>query len=84
MNDQKHLGPYLTPAYLLKNTVMKKSFKAKKIGEIKHLSIFLSHKTLNLMYKALVRPHLDYCDNISYTIKTDSGCCDLKFPDGKN
>ena len=39
--------------------------KAKKIiGILKHLSKFLPLKTLNQMYKALVRSHLDYCDII--------------------
>ena len=39
---------------------MKKSLKAKKnLGLIKHLSVFLPHKTLDLMYKALVRSHFD-------------------------
>ena len=40
-----------------------KIFKAKKnLGIIKHLSIFLPGKTLDQMYKSLVRSHLDYCD----------------------
>ena len=44
---------------------MKKIIKAKKnIGIIKHLSIFLAQKTRDLMCKALVRSHLDYCDTI--------------------
>ena len=34
------------------------------VGIIKHLSEFLPLKTLDQMYKALVRPHLDYCDVI--------------------
>ena len=34
----------------------------KNLGIIKELSIFLPHKTLDQMYKALVRSHLDYCD----------------------
>ena len=39
--------------------------KAKKNpGIIKHLSILLLHKTLDKMYKALVRSHLDYRDII--------------------
>ena len=39
--------------------------KAKKvIGIIKHLSNYLPLKTLDQMYKALVRSHLDYCDII--------------------
>ena len=37
--------------------------KAKKpIGIIKHLNSFLPLKTLQQMYKSLVRPHLEYCD----------------------
>ena len=37
------------------------------LGIIKHLSIFLPPKTLDLMYKACVHSHLDYCDiYISY------------------
>ena len=44
---------------------MKKLLKPKKyIGIIKHLSNFLTLKTLDQMYKALVRSHLDYCDII--------------------
>ena len=42
--------------------------KAKKyIGIIKHLSCFLPLKTLDQMFKALVRSHLDY-GNIIYHI----------------
>ena len=37
--------------------------KTKRIvGIIKYLSSFLPLKTLDQMYKALVRSHLDYCD----------------------
>ena len=36
----------------------------KKVGILKHLSKFLPLKTLDQMYKALVRSHLDYCDII--------------------
>ena len=40
-------------------------FKAKKgIGIIKYLSKFLPLRTLDQMYKALIRSHLDYCDII--------------------
>ena len=39
--------------------------KAKKnIGILKYLSKYLPLKTLDQMYKALVRSHLDYCDMI--------------------
>jgi hypothetical protein len=43
---------------------MKQATEVLYIGIIKHLSKFLPLKTLNQMYKALVRPHLDYCDII--------------------
>ena len=42
-----------------------KIIKAKRnVGIPKHLSTFLPLKTLDQMYKALVRSHLDYCDAI--------------------
>ena len=65
VNDQKHLGLILEIRdYLLKN-INEKIIKAKKIvGLFKHLSRFLPLKTLDRMYKALVRSHLDYCDII--------------------
>ena len=44
---------------------MIKIIKTKKdIGIIKYLSKFLPFKTLDQIYKALVRSHLDYCDTI--------------------
>ena len=36
----------------------------KNVGILKHLSKFLPLKTLDQMYKALVRSHIDYCDVI--------------------
>ena len=36
----------------------------KNIGILKYLSKFLPLKTLDQIYKALVRSHLDYCDII--------------------
>ena len=63
LNDQKHLGLILDSSFSFKNHLNEKIIKAKKnIGIIKHLSIFLPHKTLDLMYKAFVRSNLDYCD----------------------
>ena len=44
---------------------MKKIIKAKKnLGIIKHFSIYLPRKTLDQMFNALIRSHLDYCDII--------------------
>ena len=47
----------------------------KNLGIIKNLSIFLPHKTLDQMYKALVRSHLDYCDIIYHipSVQTQFG-----------
>ena len=64
-NDQKHLGLILDSNLSFKKHLNEKVIKAKKnIGIIKHLSIFVPHKTLDLMHKAFVRSHLDYCDII--------------------
>ena len=69
MNDQKHLGLILDSRLSFeKHISFEKIMKAKKnVGILKHLSKFLPLKTLDQMYKALVRSHLDYCD-ISYHI----------------
>ena len=63
--EQKHLGLILRPNLSFKKHLNEKIIKAKKyIGIIKHLSRYLPLKTLTLMYKSFVRPHLDYCDVI--------------------
>ena len=65
MNAHKHLGLILDSSLYFKKYFNLKISKAKKnIGIIKHLSIFLPHKTLYLMYKALFHSHLDNCDII--------------------
>ena len=56
---------YLCAPSSFAKLLYEKMTKAKKnIGIIKHLNRFLPFKTLNQMYKALVRSHLDYCDII--------------------
>ena len=68
VNEQKHLGLILDSKLSVERHVNEKIIKAKKcIGIIRYLSKFLSLKTLDQMYKALVRSHLDYC-NIIYHI----------------
>ena len=65
VKEQKHLGLILDSGLSFKKHIDEKIIKAKKnIGIIKHLSKFLPMKTLDQMYKALVRSHLDYCDII--------------------
>ena len=63
VNEQKDLGLILDSNLSFKKHINEKIIKAKKNLEIiKHLSIFLPRKTLDQMYKALVRSHFDYCD----------------------
>ena len=63
MIKQKHLGLILDSSLSFRKHLNEKIIKAKKnLGIIKHLFMFLPHKTLDQMYKSLVRSHLDYCD----------------------
>ena len=67
INDQKHLGIILDSSLSFKKHLIEKIMQAEnKLGIIKHLFIFLSHKTLDLMYKVLVRSHLVFCDIIHH------------------
>ena len=68
-NEQKHLGFILDSGLSFEKHLSEKIIiKAKKnVGILKHLSKFLPFKTLDQMYKALVRPPLDYCDIIYHT-----------------
>ena len=60
MNEYKHLGLILDSSLSFKKHLNEKIIKAKKnLGIIKHLSIYLPRKTLDQMYKALIRSHLD-------------------------
>ena len=65
VREQKHLGLILQPGLSFEKHLNEKIIKAKKnIGLLKHLSKVLPLKTLDQMYKTLVRSHLDYCDVI--------------------
>ena len=65
VDEQKHLGLVLDSSLSFRKHLNEKIIKAKKnLGIIKHLSKYLPLKTLDQMYKALVRSHLDYCDII--------------------
>ena len=63
--EQKHLGLVLDSNLSFEKHLNDKLIKANKnVGILKYLSNFLPLKTLDQMYKALVRSHLDYCDII--------------------
>ena len=65
VNEQKHLGLILEPGLLFDKHLSEKIIKAKRnIAILKYLSKFLPLRTLDQMYKALVRSYLDYCDII--------------------
>ena len=65
MKDHKHLGLILEPNLSFEKHLYERMVKAKKnIRIIKYLNRFLPFQTLNQIYKALVRSHLDYCDII--------------------
>ena len=65
VNNQNHLGLILDSTLSFDKHLNEKIIKAKEnVGMLKHLSKFLPPKTLDQLYKALVRPHLDYCDII--------------------
>ena len=68
IKDQKHLCLLLDSRLSFEKHLNEKIIKAKKnVGILKHLSKFLPLKTLDQMYKALVRSHLDYCFIIYHT-----------------
>ena len=65
VSEHKHLGLILDPKLNFAAHLREKTGTAKKgIGMIKHLRLYLPTKALNLIYKARVRSHLDYCDFI--------------------
>ena len=76
LNEQKHLGLIFDSSLSFKKHLTEKINKAKKnFGIIKHLCMFLPRKTLDQMYKALVRSHLDYCHIIYHipSVQTQFG-----------
>ena len=71
VKETKHLGLILQFNLNFVKHLIEKMKKAKQIiGIMKHLNFLLPFKTLNQMYKSLVRPHLDYCDIIYHIPQT--------------
>ena len=67
VKEQEHLGLKHDSKLSFQRHVNEKIINAKKgIEIIKYLSKFLPIKTLDQMYKVLVRSHLDYCDTIHH------------------
>ena len=65
VSEHKHLGLTITPNLSFEKHLYDKMNKAKKnIGSKKSLNKYLPLKTLDQMYRSLVRPHLEYCDII--------------------
>ena len=65
VNDHKHLGLILDSKLSFISHISEKISKPHKgLGIIKSLSRFLSVKTLDLIVKLYIRPHLDFCDVI--------------------
>ena len=80
------LGLILDSKLSFEKHLNEKIIKAKKnIGILKQLSKFLPLKTLDQIYKAFVRSHLDYCD-IIYHIPShlNQARCDSKFFNGRS
>ena len=68
VSEHKHLGLVLQNNLSFEKHLDEKIRKANRIiGMLRHLAKFLPLKTLDQMYKALVRPHFDYCDIIYHT-----------------
>ena len=61
----KYLGVWLDPA-LTWNEQIDKIFKtvSKRNGLLRRLRNVLPQKNLDMLYKALILPHLDYCDAV--------------------
>ena len=71
--EQKHLGLILDSKLSFERHVNEKIIKAKKgIGIVKYLSKFLPIKTLDQIYNALVRSHLDYCGTLYHIPASNS------------
>ena len=65
MNEQKHRGLILDSGISFGKHLNETIMNAKKnLGIIKYLSKCLPLKTLDQMYKTLVRSHFDFCDVI--------------------
>ena len=76
---QKHLGLYLDEKLNFSQHINIKISKANKgIGIIKRLSHILPRKSLLIICKSFIRPHLDYCDVIYDRLNNESFCIKME------
>ena len=74
-DSHKHLGMVLDKKLTFNHHLKEKISKANKgIGLVTRLHPYLPRKTLVNIYKAFVRPHLDYGDTIYDTPSNDNFC----------
>ena len=73
VNEHKHLGLILDSKLTFASHINAKLMKARKgLGILKSLRCYLSVKTLDQIYKMYIRPHLDFCDNLPYSLYNKS------------
>jgi hypothetical protein len=73
--SQKHLGLVLDGKLNFDQHLNEKISKANKgVGLLKHLSPVVPRKALLSVYKAFVRPHLDYADVVYDQPQNESFC----------
>ena len=67
MKTQKHLGLKLDEKSSFREHLKDKyAIGNKGIGMLKKLTNYLPRHSLATLYKAFIRPYLDYCDIINY------------------
>jgi len=71
LDEHEHLGLVLESTLSFSKHITEKTKKAKqRIGILKHISRYLPLHVLDQIYKAVVRPHFDYCDVIYHIPST--------------
>ena len=73
ISSQKHLGMILDEKLSFNEHIsVKLSIAKKSVGILRKLFYLIPRKSLIIIYKSFIRPHLDYCDIIYDRPSTDS------------